>query len=98
MLERWQDVLSSVTSGTCQSSLRDRLPLRLRDSLRDDGWIFRDSTSSRYLPRVVLSIRLLSMGSRLSGGTASLRYADYSEWLPVFRRLNDRKLRLGEQF
>ena len=27
------------------------------------------------------------MGSRLSGGTASLRYADYSEWLPVFRVL-----------
>ena len=27
------------------------------------------------------------MGSRLSGGTVSLRYADYSEWLPVFRVL-----------
>ena len=38
------------------------------------------------------------MGSRLSGGIASLRYVDYAEWLPVFRRLSDRELWLGECF
>jgi hypothetical protein len=48
--------------------------------------------------RVYFSLRLHSLGSGLSGGTASLRCAGYSQWLSVFRRLNDRELRLGEQF
>jgi hypothetical protein len=74
--ERWQDVLPPVTRSSCQCSLRDRFPLKLCFSLRDDRPSFRDSISSRYLPRSVLSHRIHSVGSRHRAALLRLRCAE----------------------